>query len=263
MKAAWLLQKNKVNRVINIFNRRSFMKHSIIFLISAFAFGITNASHPGYENLINYRLAVQELERTHNKEQFEEYEKLIIDYYVSGVYEDHLRSVCVKAQKYFDTVKVKKDSLIVFDIDDTALYHFHVHDDFKFIWKHIPDLAQNRALGHAPAIKPVKEFYDYLIKRGFKVVFLTCRPDDTYDETVIELNNGKFNVYEELICMPLDLAQDSASKYGLWKFHERERLAQKYTIVGCIGDRERDFEGGLTGHIVRLPNYLQRPGKLR
>ena len=235
------------------------MKRNNFFLLLALViYGILNASHPGYEKLVNYRQAVQEFALTHDQAAFDEYKSLINRYYVSGAYEDHLRSICIKAKQYFEAFPLKENSLVVFDVDDTALYHFHIHDDFKFIWKDMPWLAQNRPLGKAPGIKPVLELYNYLIKKGFKVVFLTCRPDDVYDQTIIELHNAKFNVYEELICMPLDLAQNPSSKYGLWKYTQRERLAKKYNIVGNIGDRERDFEIGHNGYSVKLPNYLQK-----
>lgn len=235
------------------------MKLNTLFLLFLLQAASISYSIPqGYESLINYRLAVQEFDRTHNQEKFDEYIILLTKYYVSGGYEDHVRSVCIIAQNYFSSLTAQKDSLIVFDVDDTALYHFHIHDDFKFIWKHMPYLANNRPLGRAPAILPVHELYDFLIDKGFKVVFLTCRPDDVYDETIIELHRGKYQNFEQLICMPHAIALDPKSNYGNWKYKMREQLAKKYTIVGCIGDRERDFEDGLTGYRVKLPNYLQR-----
>lgn len=56
--------------------------------------------------------------------------------------------------------------------------------------------------------------------------------------------------------MPDKLAFDPTIKTADWKFQVRKELTRKYSIVGCVGDRNADFEGGYTGYRVQLPNYL-------
>ena len=56
--------------------------------------------------------------------------------------------------------------------------------------------------------------------------------------------------------MPDELVFNPTIKTADWKLDERRKLSSAYNIVGCVGDRDADFLGGFTGHIVKLPNYI-------
>lgn len=164
---------------------------------------------------------------------------LIRRYYNSGAYERDVEKICKEAMTFFSKIPVKDDSLIIFDVDDTAVYNL----DFR-------GEATGLITPKTVAILPVLELYKYLINRGFKIIFLTGR--DICEGTKKELIDAGYTTFLDLLCMPVINDDLTAS----WKAEKRKQLSQKYTIVASIGDRKKDFFDNYNGHIVKLPNYL-------
>lgn len=206
-----------------------------------------------FHNLIHYNQAEREFQETNNQQKFENYKKQLQAYYTSGKYENDIQKITHEAQKYFANIPIDENSIIIFDVDDTALYNWHWKGDF--IWDQ-PKFAKMKREQGKPAIEPILNLYCYLLNKGFKIVFLTSRSDNDYDNTNNELICAGYSKFFKLILMPTELAFNPAIKTADWKLEIRKELAQNYTIVGSIGDREADFQGGYTGHIVKIPNYL-------
>ena len=164
---------------------------------------------------------------------------LIKKYYNSGAYEKEVQQLCEDAKQYFSTITVKPNSLIIFDVDDTAVYNM------RFRAKR-PDLIKPKTL----ALMPVFKLYNYLIDRGFKIIFLTSR--DSYETTIEDLTAAGYKDYVGIICMN-DFHDDYTA---LWKWEKRKELSKEYNIEGSIADRKRDFFDNYSGHAVKLPNYL-------
>lgn len=163
---------------------------------------------------------------------------LIKRYYNSGAYEQQVHHICEKAMSYFSRVKVQSHSLVIFDVDDTALYNLRFRAG--------TDLLKPKTV----AIQPVLALYKFLVNKGFKVVFLTSR--DFCEETKNELINAGYTKFEELICM--NHFDDDLT--AVWKASKRKELSKVYTIVGSVADRDRDFFDNYNGYKVKLPNYL-------
>lgn len=205
--------------------------------------------------LTHFQVAQKQLNYDHNKAAFEANKKQLEQYYTSGTYSKEVATICTKAQEYFSTVPVQSNSLVVFDIDDTAVYHYQTMDSFYFIWSKHPEFGISNSRTAQP-IKPVLELYNYLRTRGFEVIFISLRPKSDYDYTRQELTKAGYTGFTDLILRPEPGLWSPMIDGGQWKLQARKKLAQTYTIVGCIADREVDFVGGYTGHKVKLPNYL-------
>jgi hypothetical protein len=180
----------------------------------------------------------------------------LAQYYTTGAYDHDVEKICKQAEQYFATLPVRDNSLIIFDIDDTAVYNYQKMDKFDFIWSQQATLVQAREQDMSPAIMPVLGLYQAVLSKGFKIIFLSSRNAGQYDHTVKELNHAGYTKYEKIILMPDELAFDRTIKTADWKLRVRKELAKQYDIVGSVADRPVDFAGGYTGHIVQLPNYL-------
>jgi len=105
-----------------------------------------------------------------------------------------------------------------------------------------------------PAIKPIKELYDKLVNRGFKIVFLSNREQALFYPTKKNLIDQGYTTFERVIVRPVN-----SKKQGSAQFKEdiRTQLVNEgYTIAGCIGDQASDLAGKHTGIKIKLPNYV-------
>lgn len=239
-------------------SKRIFIALTLIVGVSVGYYSYRRLHNP--VELVSFKRARQEFEQSHDQQLFEKRKQQLVDYYTSSAYEQDVEKICTQALKHFKTVPVTPQSIIIFDKDDTALYHYQVQDDLEFIWSRQPKLTAARAEGDRdfmdPVIEPVLKFYNQLKTLGFKLVFLTSRNEGDYEHCLQELIEAGYTGFEKLMLMPDNLAFDASVKTADWKLSLRKELAQQYTIVGCVGDRDADFEGGYTGYIVKLPNYL-------
>lgn len=143
------------------------------------------------------------------------------------------------------------------------------------------------------ALAPVKQLKEAVEKMGFKTALVsnmphsmnatrledlqkagyTVDPDNLHSIPDIDYemlgvlyalnsNNEHFLPLFEFLRKKYNLAEtiekEPAALIAGMKLAKRKKLAEKYTIVGNVGDFETDFRGGHSGYEVRLPNYMLR-----
>jgi predicted secreted acid phosphatase len=180
---------------------------------------------------------------------------LVKNYYEGGQYNKDLNKIIADAIDEFRSVDVTKNTIVIFDVDDTALsnYDFIKSMDFGYVdslWLSYLDK------GNAPVIYEVKTLYDYLINRRVKIIFLTGRSYINYESTYKNLKDAGYTEFDTLIVRSENQMNERASDY---KSIERLTLSNLgYIIIGCVGDQDSDFNGGNTGIKVKLPNYMYK-----
>ena len=220
---------------------------------------IASNNHIAYaETLISLKDAKKQF--AHQPAKLQAAKLAVQDYYEPAKkidysqYEQEVRDVCQNAlDTHFKKHMITEQSAIIFDIDETALSDYPFFKAQSFEWS-IEDAYQFRFTKESVAIRPVQEFYNELKKLGFKLIFLTSRRDTLYQATCQNLAQEGY-VFDELILLPIELFNQHVP-HGAWKAEERKKLAQKYDIVGSVGDSLSDFEGDYCGIKVKLPNYL-------
>lgn len=177
----------------------------------------------------------------------------IADYYTDGRYDKEMQQATNKAWNYLKKRKPKPKDVIIFDVDDTSLSTFTAAKkaDFSFIPKLKDDWIEQV---NAPAIKPIKELYDKLKEKGFKIIFLTGRHEKHREATVKNLKNQGFDSFEKIIMRTPTQKDMKAADY---KITEHKKLARdEYNIIACIGDQWSDLHGKTCGYTVKVPNYM-------
>lgn len=177
----------------------------------------------------------------------------VANYYESGEYEKELTDIIDDAKKKFAKIEVQDNAAVVFDLDETALDNYDAIKkiDFGYEPKWWDEWVQQ---ANAPANKKVKELYDFLIQKGFRVIFISGKKDTQYDATFRNLINVGYERFDTLIVRS---QKDYKTKAGQFKAQKRKELTDKgYNIVGCVGDQESDCVGENCGIVIKLPNYL-------
>ncbi len=176
----------------------------------------------------------------------------VINYHESGKYDEETSEVVKKAINEFKNIEVKKNSAVIFDIDETALSSYEYRKKYDF--GYVPEIWDKWVSeAKAPAIKAVKHLYDFLIAKGFKIVFLTGRKNYMYNSTYKNLISAGYNKFDTLIVRDPDEYQITAVKY---KSHKRSEIVEDgYNIVGDVGDQLSDLTGPYHGFQVKIPNY--------
>jgi hypothetical protein len=211
-------------------------------------------THSYSVSLVHYVKAEEQFQATQDHVTFNTIKDQLAHYYLSDAYEKEMWAACYNAIDFLDLMDVPQKALVIFDVDDTAVTHYHRIDRFEFIWGQQPHLVENSEIGKATVNKPVLELYNYLVKKGYNIIFMTGRNEDMRAVTEKELHAAGYTVYEKLILFPT--AHVANSCLAEWKAERRKELSESYTLIASIGDREYDFYGGFTGHIIKLPNYL-------
>lgn len=177
----------------------------------------------------------------------------VIQYHNSGRYNKDVASAVNKAIDEFTDVKIKNNSLVVFDVDETTLSNYEINKELDF--GYVKDLWNKWIQSaKAPAIKDVQKLYNYLISRGVKVAFVTGRKSYQYDATFKNLVDAGYKNFDTLIVRTDDEDSLTAEQY---KSKIRTELTQKgYNIIGVVGDQYSDLEGPYHGIQVKIPNYM-------
>lgn len=179
--------------------------------------------------------------------------KLVQHYYESGEFDKECSIAIENAKSEILKLKVNNKSLVVFDIDETALSNYQHTKEIGFgyvysLWEEWLEKAD------AKAIPETRKFYDWLIKNNIHVAFISGRYAETYNATLKNLYDQGYTKFDTLITRTNLTAKIPAAE---WKAIEREKLARKgYNIIACIGDQWSDMVGGYTGIKIKLPNYL-------
>ena len=178
---------------------------------------------------------------------------IVKDYYESGGYDRELDEVIADAKQKFSKVEIKKNSVVIFDVDETALNNYGLAKQMDFGYVYDLNKKWNEEL-KAPAIKQTQDLYFYLLNRGFKIIFLTGRNSNEYDVTYKNLIQTGYTVFDTLITQREDEQNLKTQQFKSTK--RAELAAQGYEIVGNIGDQWTDLNGPYSGIQIKIPNYL-------
>ena len=174
-------------------------------------------------------------------------------YYESGKFDEELNKVIEDAKEKFSKVNFKKNSVVIFDVDETALNNYGLAEQMGFGYVYEMNKQWNADL-KAPAIPQVKELYDFLLAKGVKIIFLTGRNFSEYDVTYQNLVNAGYTFFDTLITQ---IGDETKMKAKDFKSGRRVWLTgQGYEIIGTVGDQWSDLEGEYHGIQVKIPNYL-------
>jgi predicted secreted acid phosphatase len=177
----------------------------------------------------------------------------IKEYYTSGKFDKELTKVINEAKEKFSKVEIKKNSVVIFDIDETALNNFGLAEKMGFGYVYKMNKEWN-AEAKTPAFSQVKELYDFLLSKGAKVIFLTGRNFPEYEATYKNLEYAGYTAFDTLITQ---IGDEKKLGNGEFKTAKRIELTKKgYDIVGTVGDQWSDLEGQDHGIQVKIPNYL-------
>jgi predicted secreted acid phosphatase len=178
--------------------------------------------------------------------------KIVANYYESGKFSDDLKKIIADAENDINKLDIHSNSAVVFDVDETSLSNY---ESIKKIYFGYDPVKWDNWIyeAKAPAIPEVKQFYDFLITKKIKVIFLSSRKSPQYDATYRNLKNVGYVEFDTLI---LKSTSDTSISLS-FKSKQRELLTNKgYDIIADIGDQESDLEGKDHGLQIKLPNYL-------
>ena len=179
--------------------------------------------------------------------------KLVENYYESGQFDAECKDVYDDAVKQIERLSLPKNAAVVFDVDETVISNYNSTKSIGF--GYVREVWHNEILrAEEPAIPQTKIFYDWLVSKNIKVIFLTGRYPEIFEATKKNLIAKGFSQFDTLIVRNADEIKMSAVNY---KIQKREEIIKKgYNIIACVGDQWSDLEGGNTGIKIKLPNYL-------
>lgn len=174
-------------------------------------------------------------------------------YYESGKFDEEVNSIIENAKNEFEKIKFKENSAVIFDVDETALSNYELAERMGFGYVYKMNKEWNAEM-KAPAIKQVKELYDYLLNRGAHIIFLTGRNIPEYEVTYGNLVKAGYTVFDTLITQRENEYKMRAQGF---KTSKRKELTEKgYEIIATVGDQWSDLNGDYHGIQVKIPNYL-------
>lgn len=175
------------------------------------------------------------------------------EYYESGGYDKELDEVIADAKQKFSKVDIKNNSVVIFDVDETALNNYGLAEMMDFGYVYDLNKKWNEEL-KAPAIPEVKDLYEYLLDKGINIIFLTGRNSNEYDVTYKNLIQEGYTRFDTLITQS---KEDQKLKSQEFKSKVRTELTSKgYEIIGAVGDQWTDLNGPYSGIRIKIPNYL-------
>ncbi|MBK7632071.1 MAG: hypothetical protein IPJ23_15445 [Ignavibacteriales bacterium] len=178
---------------------------------------------------------------------------IVKEYYESGKYDEEMNAVINDAKEKFDKVKPKSSSVVIFDVDETALNNYGLAKLMDFGYVYDLNKKWNDEL-KAPAIEQTKELYLYLLYKGFKIIFLTGRNFNEYNSTYKNLIQAGYTKFDTLLTQREDEQKLKSQEFKIKK--RTELTEQGYEIVGTVGDQLTDLNGPYSGIQIKLPNYL-------
>lgn len=175
-------------------------------------------------------------------------------YYECGKYDKELDKIVDKAIKHFKNISVSSNSVVIFDVDDTVLSNYC--DEKAISFGYVPKLSHEWIMqAKTPSIAQTKRLYDYLVCRGFRIIFLSGRRHNEYDVTIKNLKEQGFDEFDHLIVRSLAEENLTAQEF---KTNRRRLLMQAgYKIVGMVGDQWSDLVG-YADYMLKIPNYRYR-----
>ena len=179
--------------------------------------------------------------------------KLVQNYYENGSYDSECRKILNKAKEEIAALTLENSSTVIFDIDDTALSNYEYTKELGFGYNYSTYQQWINDCKFKP-IPQVKDFYNWLLSKKTKIVFLTGRYHESLSATRKNLINAGFTSFDTLIVRNVEEKKLPAAEY---KAAKREELTNRgYKIIAGIGDQASDFKGNYVGIKIKLPNFL-------
>lgn len=179
--------------------------------------------------------------------------KVVQNYYESGRYDEDLKRIIDDAVEYFNGLTIMPEATVVFDIDETALSNYeHIKEiDFGYYYEIWLEWLKK---SDATAIPQTKRFYDYLISKNIRIVFLSGRNCDSYQATLDNLKQQGYTEFDTVIVRKENERDLTATEFKSSK--RKELVSRGYKIIANIGDQKSDLAGGNSGFEIKLPNYI-------
>ncbi len=229
-------------------------------------------------------------EEIEDPNRFESEFKKLAEYYGNGdlansQYMKDVEQKCQEARKYFETISPGKNSIVVFDIDDTLLTrvpnHYSLH--IKSLQNHAKIGCDKPCCKHPQsdqhiALAPVLELWNYCIARGWTPALVTNTRRSMVPFRLRCLKEAGYTVPGNTPCLGVPdhvyeqianlQGEQLASQVAIMKLGARTFLTkQGCTIDGSVGDFETDhycaceephaYDGcPYSGYKVKLPNKL-------
>jgi len=177
----------------------------------------------------------------------------ILVYVETGVYETEIKAAVASAKAYvierLSRRELGERLAVVLDIDETALSNFSHMRAFDFGYLPVEWDAWV-ARGEAPAIEPVREFFQAVRSLGVEVIFVTGRRERDRPGTEKNLRAKGFGDYAALWFKP-DSVKITTEQF---KTQTRKNIqAAGYVIIANVGDQESDLAGGFAERTFKLP----------
>ncbi|XP_034694432.1 acid phosphatase 1 isoform X1 [Vitis riparia] len=181
-------------------------------------------------------------------------------YMIGGQYDRDMDFIADQILSYVKGIVLSDDGMDawILDVDDTCISNLFYYKGKRFgCDPYDPKGFKAWALkGGCPAISAVLGLFDKLVERGFKVILLTGRDEETLGQvTVDNLHNQGFIGYERLILRRAEHKGQGAIQY---KSGIRKQLVEEgYRIWGNVGDQWSDLQGDYKGNrTFKLPNPM-------
>lgn len=184
--------------------------------------------------------------------------KELVDYHDSGLYEQELTQKIEEARHYIiqqalshQQEKTHQKLAVILDIDETSLSNYEkmLRGDFSVSSAEFHKEVQ---AANAPAIAPMLDLYQEIVKHGISVFFITGRYESEREVTQLNLTKAGYKNWAGLYLRPNEYSAPSIIPF---KSGARAMISkQGYTIIAAIGDQYSDIRGGYTKKGFKLPN---------
>ncbi|KAJ0075765.1 hypothetical protein Patl1_33949 [Pistacia atlantica] len=179
-------------------------------------------------------------------------------YMLGPLYMNDSKAVTDEALLYAKSQKLAGDGkdIWIFDVDETVISHVPYFSEHGFGTEPINGTSffEWMTEAKAPALLYSLNLYEDLLSLGFKVVFLTGRPEYLRETTATNLRNVGYRTWEQLILWSSSYPTNTTLE--LYKSNERRILETNgYRIIGNMGDQWSDINGIDPGNrTFKLPN---------
>ena len=186
----------------------------------------------------------------------------------TGAYANEVGGIVDGAESYLQRPIVTRGNInlnqkaIVFDVDDTTLntYSYEIYSNFVY------NPTSNAAFVNSGVFRAVPHMVDlehFAESRGYKIFFLTGRPETQRVGTVANLTNEGYDVQNSKLYLK-DYTVDTwlspcapsctTTQYKSLTRAHIESLG--YNIVANFGDQFSDLNGGFADQTFKMPNPM-------
>jgi hypothetical protein len=177
-------------------------------------------------------------------------------------YANEVKGIAASAAKYLaHHDKNNAQKAILFDVDDTTLntYSYEIYSNFVF------NPASNAAFVNAgvfPAVPGMVDLEHQAEAEGYKVFFLTGRPEAQRAGTIANLTNVGYdvtssNLYLKDLTKPIYASCAPTCTTSQYKSLTRQYIeSQGNDIVANFGDQFSDLRGGFADNTYKIPNPI-------